>query len=351
MAQLGDAQYRAVLDFVGEIHDAQDLDELRAMVLTALRRMVPADYSSYNEIPSGEGEHVTLAEPAVPPFAHEVWERLAPTNPLVERFARTRDGRPYRFSDVIPQAELRQMPIYRELYRELGVEHQIAFVLPSRPTLLIGVALSRGGTRDFGDDERTMLDLIRPHLIQTYRNAQLRQRTDHLLAAISKGLDARGTAALVVDERREVVLATAEGERLCGALTGLDSVVGKPLPTELVATFGGDGPVASVADRGGDTVLAHRVAAPERMTVLFLERATRVLTPETLGTLGLTPREASVLATLARGRSTDETAHELDISPRTVLKHAERIHRKLGVRNRAQAIATAWTAAEVGSED
>jgi DNA-binding CsgD family transcriptional regulator len=347
--RLRDVHYRAVLDFVGDVHDAQDLDELRGMVLSSLRRMVPADYSSYNEIPSGAaGELFTVAEPELPAFAYTAWERHSNTNPLVAHFGRTRDGRPYRFSDVIDQAELRRMPIYRELYAPLGVEHQIAFVLPSQPTLLIGVALSRGA-RDFDDDEQAMLDLVRPHLIQAYRNAQLRERSIGLLETVRAGLDARGTAALVVDSSGALLLATGEGERLAAAVAISPLTTNRPLPEPLAGALAGPDQVASVTTRAGETVLVHRVRAPDGATVLFLERAARALTPATLRGLGLTAREADVLATLARGSSTGEAASELGITPRTVLKHTERIHRKLGVNDRAQAIATAWTASGVAA--
>ncbi|MFI4991279.1 MAG: response regulator transcription factor [Solirubrobacterales bacterium] len=64
---------------------------------------------------------------------------------------------------------------------------------------------------------------------------------------------------------------------------------------------------------------------------------------------GLSPRESEVLRLLARGRTTQSIAAELGISPRTVHKHTERIHAKLGTHDRAQAIATALAAEqEVG---
>ena len=53
-----------------------------------------------------------------------------------------------------------------------------------------------------------------------------------------------------------------------------------------------------------------------------------------------------MLVAIARGRSTAQTAEDLTISDRTVHKHLQRIHSKLGVSGRAQAIATAWAAAE-----
>jgi DNA-binding CsgD family transcriptional regulator len=52
-----------------------------------------------------------------------------------------------------------------------------------------------------------------------------------------------------------------------------------------------------------------------------------------------------VLHALARGRTTNEVADELGISPRTIHKHMQRVNAKLGVRERGQAIATAWAAA------
>lgn len=53
--------------------------------------------------------------------------------------------------------------------------------------------------------------------------------------------------------------------------------------------------------------------------------------------LGITPREAEVLALLATGRANKEIASDLHISPHTVVRHTESIYRKLDVHNRAAA--------------
>ena len=65
--------------------------------------------------------------------------------------------------------------------------------------------------------------------------------------------------------------------------------------------------------------------------------------PDQLRALGLTAREAEVLAWVARGRSDAEIAELLSISPRTVDKHLENLFRKLHVRNRAEAVAKAMS--------
>ena len=56
------------------------------------------------------------------------------------------------------------------MYRHPNAEYQIAFTLPSGAERILGVALSRSD-RDFTAAERDLLNVARPYLIQTYRNA------------------------------------------------------------------------------------------------------------------------------------------------------------------------------------
>lgn len=59
---------------------------------------------------------------------------------------------------------------------------------------------------------------------------------------------------------------------------------------------------------------------------------------------GLTAREAEVLTWIANGKANRDIGAILDLSPRTINKHLERIHRKLGVENRTAAAAMALNA-------
>ncbi len=62
--------------------------------------------------------------------------------------------------------------------------------------------------------------------------------------------------------------------------------------------------------------------------------------------LGLTEREAEVLLWISYGKSNADISDVLEISPRTVQKHLERIYEKLGVETRAAAAAIAIRSAE-----
>ena len=53
---------------------------------------------------------------------------------------------------------------------------------------------------------------------------------------------------------------------------------------------------------------------------------------------GLSEREQEVLELIAHGATNRETAATLHLSPHTVKDHTRAIYRKLGVRNRAEAV-------------
>ena len=58
--------------------------------------------------------------------------------------------------------------------------------------------------------------------------------------------------------------------------------------------------------------------------------------------LGLTRREAGLLAKLGEGMTLRQAAHELGLSVETVRTHTRNIYRKLDVSDRAAAVAVAW---------
>ena len=92
---------------------------------------------------------------------------------------------------------------------------------------------------------------------------------------------------------------------------------------------------------GGDDYLVKPFAHDELLARLrgLLRRAEA---PAPRGLSNLTRRELEVLRHLAQGLGQGEIAKVLVISPKTVGTHIEHIFEKLGVRSRAQAVATAY---------
>jgi DNA-binding CsgD family transcriptional regulator len=103
-------------------------------------------------------------------------------------------------------------------------------------------------------------------------------------------------------------------------------------------------PATPLILRRGDQFLAMRLVADygRGQHLLLMEEAAMNTPPDLLGGLGLTPREAEVLAWVAQGKTNRETGIILEMSTRTVQKHLERIFVKLNVESRTSAILKAW---------
>jgi len=90
---------------------------------------------------------------------------------------------------------------------------------------------------------------------------------------------------------------------------------------------------------GGEALLAPSVT--RRLIEEFATRPDPHRTPPAALEV-LTEREREVLALVARGLSNGEIAMELFISPATAKTHVSRVMMKLGARNRAQLVVTAY---------
>jgi DNA-binding NarL/FixJ family response regulator len=100
----------------------------------------------------------------------------------------------------------------------------------------------------------------------------------------------------------------------------------------------------AIATRIGATPLAEELQLLARRARLELASPDTRSPDETQGLgeqLGLTPREAEVLALLARGYTNREIADTLVISVRKAAVHVSHILRKLGAPNRLEAAAIA----------
>jgi PAS domain S-box-containing protein len=87
----------------------------------------------------------------------------------------------------------------------------------------------------------------------------------------------------------------------------------------------------------GEHLIVARETAPQRALAVVERRNGRISTNRPR----LTKRETEVIALVAAGNSANDIGAELHLSPATIKTHLASVYHKLGVRDRAAAVATA----------
>jgi DNA-binding CsgD family transcriptional regulator len=338
-----------LLDAVRELSAVGDPAAFPAVALAGIDGLVPADVSTYNEVDPAAGT-VWAARPDtfVPSAAQlAVFDAHHAEHPLIRYTQDSGDGSARRISDVLSADEFHASVLYRDFYKPLGIEHQMAVTLAMPTPTIVAIALNRG-SRDFSDRERRTLDTIRPHLVQTWQQVQDRARLSRLLATAVDVVRTFGTRVLILgDELDELTPGTAVNLYRYFGRPSRDH----PLPARVAAWVESERtrlagpeppPLSRVlrAQRDGRRLTLRYLAAAEGHppALLMTEEDAMPTDDRALG-FGITPREAEILQLAGTGATNAAIAANLHISAGTVKKHLDNIYAKLGVRSRVEAIA------------
>jgi DNA-binding CsgD family transcriptional regulator len=354
MARLDERDVALLVDAIHELHEAPSGDEFPHLSLEVTDRLVRNDLIGFNEVDPPAGRATSLVHPhkELTEEQHRLLALLSHEHPVIAHINATGDGSAHMISDFLTLEEFHRRRIYRELYIQLPMEHQISFTLPSVRPRIVALALNRSEPGDdFDERDRSMLNLVRPHLAQAFEQAKERDRVRAILSTVS--------TAMALDGAHVVVLGDVPTDGTAGALTLLYRYFGAPgardpLPTRLSNWLGAQRrrriaggaesppgilqPLTRERD-GRQVVLRYLPAGTGSVEALLINERSGPASPQELQDLGLTPREAEVLSVLGSGATNAEIARELHISPGTVKKHLDHLYAKLGVRGRIQAIA------------
>jgi hypothetical protein len=113
----------------------------------------------------------------------------------------------HKLWDFVARRQLHRLDIHAELFRPNGVEYELELGLPAPPWPKVFGFDS--GNRDFGERDRLLLDLLRPHLVSLYESAKTRR----LAAALAAGAQASGEV-VVLDSAARIKFASVSARRL-----------------------------------------------------------------------------------------------------------------------------------------
>lgn len=209
------ADLAAVLGFLVDVGDLDFDEPYPPEVVARLGDLVPCAALSYEEVDC-RARRTTLLVGAAGVLADDdeedaLYWTLGPC-PIVEYRARTGDLTARRLSDVIGLRRYHELPIYREYFAPVRIDHMLDLglqVAPGRHRSFI--LFRRTGDGDFSTRDRELLETLRPHLARLEAHAARRRELE---AALRSGdpataLDASGR---LTAREREIVELVAQGK-------------------------------------------------------------------------------------------------------------------------------------------
>ena len=192
---------------------ADDLDAFPLVACEALREVVACESAVYNEVNPVARRTVAIAVPgdALRPESASVLDRYMHQHPTIRHIRSTGDGSAHKISDFLSDAEWEKLELYREGFAPLGLRYQMSVAMPAEPPLVVGIALNRSQT-DFTEEDRTALNLLRPHLAQAYRLSLMRTRRKQMAQV--------GTVPRAVPDLTHLGISARESEVLAVAVSG-----------------------------------------------------------------------------------------------------------------------------------
>jgi DNA-binding CsgD family transcriptional regulator len=320
---------------VHRISTVEDPDDFARTATVGLFDLIPCDVSTYSEINPVRGRAVPMTYPAEAerPDAREAFSRNIAEHPQVAFYAAGNTSASM-MSDFLSSRQFRRTQLYDELFRPVAGEYVLTALLPLPPPIVAGWGLLRSG-RDFSERDRVLLDLLQPHLVTAYERSLLRVSVGAIDEAATRGDQRLVVLGMDGDVLYMTPPALGALRRFFGTSVredALPEVVAEWLAADrrhplTVAVDGRRLRIDSLGGRPAALLLTERAATPS---------------PDMLIRLGLSRREAEVLAHVAEGRTNAEIARLLSVTPGTVKRHLEHVYVKLGVHRRTEAAAAAW---------
>ena len=321
-----------------ELHSSGPHTDFPTRLFASLRLCFTCDFYSFNEWTDKKVERIEI----YPNWdvSLKLFKDYLSEHPSINTIYQRRLKSAVKVSDFVSLTQWRQARLYSEVFRIRNQNSQLTFVSAEQLPKL-AVSLNRTGTA-FSEEERTLLNLLRPHFVQAYRESRL-------FSYLNQAAEISNDGFIVVDRAWRIRYVNARGLVLLRDFFGqepgnsLPARIGTWLQEKTRSRSAADSPVPDLIV-GSDhrSLTIQTVANGEGSEYRLLLRETvRQLDARPLQSLGLTNREAEVLLWLSQGKSNSEIAIILTTKVRTIAKHLERVFAKLMVENRTAAAHTA----------
>jgi DNA-binding CsgD family transcriptional regulator len=342
MERLTKQELRALLECIKECYSICDLETFEQRVVSRLSKIVPIEISD-NAGKAGMERNAgaTYRQHAYTGSKNKMFGQRVNKRSIFIHYRQPHDTRRVQFHRR-----------HNKLHPRLVLKYHIA-------ERLIEHAVLNHRNRDLADHDQLFLNLLSPHLIQAYRNAQTFTHMQQKLTLVDQALHRLNVGLIFLTPDGKIHLATTGAMQQLTNYSGPESLRENRLPEPLstwvkqqeVALKGKDDILPQrnplVLERESRRLVIHLVSDLNQSMLLLEEHSTTIL--QSPVPFGLSAREAQVLGWVSQGKTNKEIGVILELSPRTVQKHLEHIYQKIGVESRTAAAAKAYEIASIAS--
>ncbi len=384
MTELTTQSYQTLTNCIGDLYRISTLEQFPLQILGNVEQIVGSDIS-YCVTFQNQAIEILAPNMEIPFAKANFTPAYFQQHPVLNHHLRTNDWSAFKCSDFLTELEYHRCDaLYEYVYATAAIEDFFVFSIPDaaakknprswslqsvicEPDSLarvqqlsqqhqslgnLGILLNRH-QRDFTEHDRTLLNLIRPHIHYAYRNLQQWANLQYQIDQLTELNEFIGIIILSTDSQIQKI--TDRAARLLEQYFSVEWSNRQYLPESLqqycqqsiAQLFQPDLDTATLPIleqfQPNSRLVVRLISPPLTAEVVLMleEYVTSSLRIDSFRSIGLTKRESQTLFYLVEGLTNKAIAQELNCQPDTIRKHLENLYRKLGVGDRTQAIAVA----------
>lgn len=164
---------KKVLEALHRLYAVHDIETFPQTLMAVVEDLVPCVAVSFDSVNLKTGEATDRFDRpvALPPAEFLArWQVFCHEHPGIAFLKQGGKASVFALTDFVSQREFERTAFHHEITQPCGVSRQLGVILPV-PGFVAGMALCRD--TDFSSHERTVIELLHPHFVQAFQNAQL----------------------------------------------------------------------------------------------------------------------------------------------------------------------------------
>jgi DNA-binding CsgD family transcriptional regulator len=212
--RLSHKDFEALQQAILELYELRNLQAFHQMLPRIALKIIPADYCNWSNITLGAEPKITHEMESVPlltPPIRACSVRNILSHPFTMYFTRTKDVTAVKLTDLMNLQQLRSTWLWEVLLQPFNLKYELGVSTGAGRGAASAINLLNQ-SKDFTERDRLMLNLLRPHIVQAGRTAELITALQNVQPSPAVSPDGLNQTCRLTPREREVARWVVEGK-------------------------------------------------------------------------------------------------------------------------------------------